>query len=839
MLAPLLQQQLSQVGWSPRVQQHIASQFDGAASVGRLDFQAFTGLIAQYAPTVDSARFPEIFRAMASKHAHHLTFDNFIVGLALLSSNTPHQDAWLPLRSEFIFKYYDSNRDDLLQLDEILKMFQDAFPAANDEELAREINSRLNVVTIPLVDFTQMIKADGALAFATDLCRASISLHLDDDAQAADMRELSLNGDNSSRSGSVSRRPPGAVDFGGKRRDSALEEDPLQSVAPTGDDDDEQDLDREHLISSLISSIDREHILLRDSRLGDPELEALAEMFLMYASDNPKLLTKEQLSTLLTEELGVARDDCDVYYRAFALDDEAPNANTISFRRAAREVFHESGIDLNSGFIDEAQFIQACLLEAHGRGFRGSGGLLRVTATESGATQLMSASEWDGPTPSPKRVAGSSGSRLAHQLSPVGSPSGRVHIRRSAVYKLGALPHSPASKAKITQAIMEAPSPVAGVPSYIIELATEVLNEMLKPEYLHNLDDQVSDKFTLIKFAELEALLACAETALKQDSTVLNVLAPVKVFGDIHGQLADLLTFFDTYGSPNHHTGDIHALSYLFIGDFVDRGKFSLEVMTLLLCLKLRYPERVFLVRGNHEDGDVNAYFGFKDECLGRLGPTNGHTIWERMNKVFGWLPLAALVDEKILCVHGGIGKASLPRVCKGKGKGSPVLNSEFTSVQQLRDIQRPLPQPMTSSYAAILRDVLWADPTDNDYSLGIHANTIRGSEICNFGPDQVERFLQENNLQMIVRAHQCVIAGYEFFAKQQLITVFSATNYCGRYGNDGAMLTINRELAVAFSVIRPGDMRSTWAARQPTSPLPPNFSDADADDAEGVPGQA
>jgi len=79
---------------------------------------------------------------------------------------------------------------------------------------------------------------------------------------------------------------------------------------------------------------------------------------------------------------------------------------------------------------------------------------------------------------------------------------------------------------------------------------------------------------------------------------VLNVMAPVKVFGDIHGQLPDLLTFFKTYGSPNHRTGDIHFVSYLFIGDFVDRGCYSLEVMTLLLCLKLRYPERIFLVRG-------------------------------------------------------------------------------------------------------------------------------------------------------------------------------------------------------------------------------------------------
>lgn len=111
------------------------------------------------------------------------------------------------------------------------------------------------------------------------------------------------------------------------------------------------------------------------------------------------------------------------------------------------------------------------------------------------------------------------------------------------------------------------------------------------------------------------------------------MLAPTRVFGDIHGQLPDLLHLFHTYGIPDSQTGDIDLINYVFIGDFVDRGTYSLEVVATLFCLKLRYPRRVFLIRGNHEDSEVNQCFGFQAECISRLG-SDGSVVWTEVNQV-------------------------------------------------------------------------------------------------------------------------------------------------------------------------------------------------------------
>eukprot|EP00049_Salpingoeca_infusionum_P003194 m.64365 g.64365 ORF g.64365 m.64365 type:complete len:1340 (-) comp12010_c0_seq4:603-4622(-) len=376
-----------------------------------------------------------------------------------------------------------------------------------------------------------------------------------------------------------------------------------------------------------------------------------------------------------------------------------------------------------------------------------------------------------------------------------------VSIKTTATYPLGFVPHSPAAKQKIASSALEAASPAIGMPSPLLSRVEEVLDFVLHPSYSPPFDGDsgLAGSYDLLTDDELMNCILYAQTAFATEPSVLELQAPIKVFGDLHGQMVDALRFFNTYGSPNNKTGDIHIVSYLFVGDFVDRGPHSLEVLTMLMCLKIRYPDQVFLVRGNHEDPQVNEHFGFKAECTRRL--RQGAKIWEMANTMFGYLPLAAVVENQILCVHGGIGR-------------------HFTSLQQIKDIKRPLRVSLQGQHAHVLRDVLWADPTDNDSCLGIQANAARGGDVCQFGPDQVAKFLEENDLQMIVRAHQCVSAGYEFFAQQRLITVFSATNYCGRMQNDGAFLMINRSLAVAFRVISCADDTS-WANASPNSPQP------------------
>ena len=154
---------------------------------------------------------------------------------------------------------------------------------------------------------------------------------------------------------------------------------------------------------------------------------------------------------------------------------------------------------------------------------------------------------------------------------------------------------------------------------------------------------------------------------------VLRVDAPIKVFGDIHGQYQDLMRFFDLWGIPNDN-GDIESYDYLFLGDYVDRGSHSLETVCLLMALKVKFPEKIHLLRGNHEDKWINNIFGFAEECCSRLGeePADLDSVFNKVNDLFDWLPLCAVIDEKIVCLHGGI--------------GSTLLNLE-----QIEQIQRPL----------------------------------------------------------------------------------------------------------------------------------------------------
>eukprot|EP00884_Botryococcus_braunii_P021758 jgi/Botrbrau1/8266/Bobra.0001s0017.1 len=242
------------------------------------------------------------------------------------------------------------------------------------------------------------------------------------------------------------------------------------------------------------------------------------------------------------------------------------------------------------------------------------------------------------------------------------------------------------------------------------------------------------------------------------------------------------------YGSPSP-AGDITYIDYLFLGDYVDRGAHSLETICLLLALKLQYPTSVHLIRGNHEAADINALFGFRLECMERLGEAGGVYAWTRFNNLFNWLPLAALIEGRILCMHGGIGRS-------------------ITRVEQISDLQRPLTM---EEGGVVLMDLLWSDPTTNDTVEGVQPSP-RGPGLVTFGPDRVSDFCKTNDLQMIVRAHECVMDGFERFAQGQLITLFSATNYCGNSQQcggsvgggvkTGAILVLGRDLVMVPKLI-------------------------------------
>ncbi|KAJ9682459.1 hypothetical protein PVL29_018389 [Vitis rotundifolia] len=191
----------------------------------------------------------------------------------------------------------------------------------------------------------------------------------------------------------------------------------------------------------------------------------------------------------------------------------------------------------------------------------------------------------------------------------------------------------------------------------------------------------------------------------------------IKLTCDIHGQHSDLLRLFDYGGFPPQ-------ANYLFLGDYVDRGKQSPETICLLLAYKIRYPENFFLLRGNHECASINRIYGFYDECKRRFNVR----LWKIFTDCFNCLPVAARIDDKILCMHGGL---------------SPDLHN----LDQIRNLRRPTDVPDTG----LLCDLLWSDPSKDIQCWGMNDKGVSYT----FGPDKVTEFLEKHDPDLVCRAHQ------------------------------------------------------------------------------------
>lgn len=179
---------------------------------------------------------------------------------------------------------------------------------------------------------------------------------------------------------------------------------------------------------------------------------------------------------------------------------------------------------------------------------------------------------------------------------------------------------------------------------------------------------------------DLKRLCVIVKSLLMEESNVQYVQSPVTVCGDIHGQFFDLLELFKT-------GGELPTTSYVFMGDFVDRGHHSVETFELLMCLKAKYPDCITLIRGNHESRQITQVYGFYEECVRKYGNANP---WKYCVEVFDFLNLAAVIDNKIFCVHGGL---------------SPILRT----IDQIQVIERVTEIPHQGAYC----DLMWSDPED------------------------------------------------------------------------------------------------------------------------------
>jgi len=266
------------------------------------------------------------------------------------------------------------------------------------------------------------------------------------------------------------------------------------------------------------------------------------------------------------------------------------------------------------------------------------------------------------------------------------------------------------------------------------------------------------------------------------------------ICGDTHGQFFDVMNIFKLGGFPSQDN------VYLFNGDFVDRGEYSIEVILTLLQIKLSNPSAMHLLRGNHESIQMNKMFGFTKELMNKY-PNDYNLLFGLFQEVFCSLPIAAVVDDQVFVTHGGLGPATSRMTLEELDNLNRFKEPEF-DYEILRNKKQPGAYDMSTKEVAPggMAELLWSDPTEHVPGF---AQSERGGGTSNFGSDISSHFLDNNNLKIIVRSHQCMDEGFEIGHNGRCVTVFSAPDYCGSK-NLGALLRFTHpEKMLAPNVIQ------------------------------------
>ena len=283
--------------------------------------------------------------------------------------------------------------------------------------------------------------------------------------------------------------------------------------------------------------------------------------------------------------------------------------------------------------------------------------------------------------------------------------------------------------------------------------------------FLKNMSDKdifnIGMKFPIPSFSKDLLISLCdeAKSHFSLSESLIELEGPLYCIGDIHGNIHDLFRIMNQMPS-------LMMNKILFLGDYVDRGSFSVEVISLLFSLKLRFPHNVFLLRGNHEFMETNKIYGFYDEIMERY---NDESLYNRFNEIFEYLPIAATIGKKIFCVHGGI---------------SPKLNS----IDDIKEISFPL----ATCKDELISDMMWSDP---DKHAGDYLESSRGVGKA-FGSKALREFFSKTGFSLVIRAHQCMDNGYNYHFHKKVITVFS-TSYYSMEENSCAYLEVNDDYSI------------------------------------------
>jgi len=315
---------------------------------------------------------------------------------------------------------------------------------------------------------------------------------------------------------------------------------------------------------------------------------------------------------------------------------------------------------------------------------------------------------------------------------------------------------------------------VCELPRY--PLASDLLFNKNGSVNINNLRDHLNKEGRLFK-QDVLRLTQAASALFKSEPNLLRLRDPIAVCGDVHGQFFDLMQLMKTAGNPAR-------IKYLFLGDYVDRGQFSTEVVFYLFAHKITYHRTFFMIRGNHECRHLTQFFNFRDECIYKYDLE----VYDEIMNAFDHLPLAATINHKFLCVHGG-------------------LSPDISVLKDIADLDRHRETPREGPFC----DLLWADPYDNNpKKAGANADnphagkrnqtpttwfSYNETRQCSyvFGLEATKQFLARNKLQAIIRAHEVQDDGYRFCMTNgqspRVVTIFSAPNYCDVYKNKGACL--------------------------------------------------